>query len=217
MGTWAAGSFGNDAALDFVGEMKDLAELPNIIGEIERRSSRLDADAASAALAACDLLAARIGRPAADVPDSAGLAQAEVAEAVLDTARSLVARVRDASELAELWAEEDDAEWQAALADLLLRLTPSIPYSAPETPAAPAPPEIPDDFLGYCYVCYGMVTKRNGIYFEEVTEGLGTVACHPHRKCIEDQIPGPHWNADGSPTEGTRRKLLQDMGFEIEP
>lgn len=213
MGIWAVGNFGNDTALDFVDGLSDFKEIQSAITEIGNRTGKLDADESCIALAACDLLAASIGRPPADLPDSPGFKEKGVTDAILDTAKSLVARVRKTSELSELWAEDDDSEWQIVLDDLVLRLTPSIPY---ENPKRQESPELLDDFLGYCYVCYGMVTARNGIYFEHTEDGAGTCAIYPHRKCIEDQIPGPHWNSDGSPTEQTQKKLLQDMGVKIE-
>lgn len=214
MGVWAAGNFGNDAALDFVGGLRDFNEIHGVLTDFAVRTGELDADESCIALAACDLLAASIGRPSADLPDIHDFEEKSVPDAMLDIAKSLVARVRDTSELSRLWAEEDDREWQMVLDDLTLRLTPSMPFKAPKRQKSA---ELPDDFLGYCYICYGMVTARNGIYFEHAEEGAGISAVHPHRKCIEDQIPGPHWHSDGSPTERTRKKLLQDMGVEIAP
>jgi hypothetical protein len=136
----------------------------------------------------------------------------DVPRDLIQTARTIVARVRKTSELAELWAEEDDTEWQEVLDDLLARLTPSKPYRAP---AKQVQPEVPDDFLGYCYICYGTVTERNGLRFEHTPEHGVTCATYPHRKCIEDQIPGPHWMPDGSPMPGTLIKLLRDMGVKV--
>ncbi|GAA3855302.1 DUF4259 domain-containing protein [Celeribacter arenosi] len=213
LGIWAAGSFGNDTALDFVDGLSDFKDIRSAITDAASRAGELDTDESCMLLAACDLLAASIGRPSADLPDVPGFKEEGVPDAILDSAKSLVARVRETSELAELWAEGEESEWQMVLDDLILRLTPSIPYKSPERQESP---ELPDDFLGYCYVCYGEVTARNGIYFEHTEDGAGTCAIHPHRKCIEDQIPGPHWNFDGSPTVQTQKKLLQDMGVEVE-
>lgn len=211
MGTWASGSFGNDAALDFVAELKDFAALHGTLIKFEKNAGELDADEAAIALAACDLLAAAIGRPSADLPDAPDFENEEISDDLLDSAKAIVRRVREKSELAELWSEEDDAEWQAALDGLLHRLTPSAQYEAPKKEKQP---EVPDDFLGHCYLCTGPVTERDGINFEHTMEGGGTLSIHPHRSCIEKLIPGPHWNKDGSPSEETRKRLMQDMGFE---
>ncbi len=210
MGAWAAGSFGNDTALDFLADLQGFAALRKTLAGLEKTSGELDADDASIALAACDLLAAAIGRPPADLLDAPDFAQEEVSGELLETAKVLVKRVREGSELAELWAEDDDAEWQAELDGLLRRLTPSAPYDAPKKKL----PALPDDFLGHCYLCNEMVTERDGFMFEHSMAGGGTISIHPHRRCLEKRAPGPHWESDGSPSESTRKQLLQDMGFE---
>ena len=211
MGAWAAGNFSNDAALDFVDDLGDFREVERTVTELAAVDEELEVDAASVALAACDMLAANLGRPPADLPNGRRYKGEAVSDGVLEIAKALVARVRQSSELAELWAEGDPSDWHAVLDDLVLRLTPSAAYDSPTPPETPT---LPDDFIGYCYICFKMVTKRNGILFEHTEEGAGTCSIHPHRKCIEDQIAGPHWNADGSPTAQTRRKLLNDMGIE---
>ncbi|MES0883133.1 DUF4259 domain-containing protein [Roseibium sp. SCP14] len=213
MGVWASGSFGNDTALDFVADVKSFAAVRDTLKKLEPDTGALDADEASIALATCDMLAAAIGRPPADLPDMPNFENEQVSEDLLESARAIVKRVRETSELAELWSEEDDAEWQLELDGLLLRLTPSEPY---EAPARKEEPELPEDFLGYCYLCYGMVTERDGINFEYTMPEGGTLSIHPHRKCVEALMSGPHWEKDGSPTEKTRRRLMQDMGFEVD-
>ncbi len=131
MGAWSAGSFGNDAALDFVHGLADVVVLTRALAEFAKDRGSMEADRSSAALAACDLLAASIGRPPTDLPQmpdfKGDLASKDVPSAMLRTARTVAARVRKTSELAELWAEEDDTEWQEGLDDLLARLTPSKP------------------------------------------------------------------------------------------
>lgn len=164
------------------------------------------------ALTACDLLAISIRRGPNNAPKTPKLEQEEVKEDLLTIAKSLVSRARETSELAELWAEADDAEWQGVLDDLIIRLTPSIPYEPPQKKRD----RFPDDFLGHCYICYGMVTERDGLYFEQEDEGFGASAVHPHRKCSEERIPepGPYWHPDGSPTECTKKQLRRDMGYD---
>lgn len=215
MGTWAAGNFGNDTALDFVESLSGFSDLNATLESFSKNTGELDTDQACIALAACDLVAACIGRPAPDMPDIAVFEEANVSDDHLEKSKALVKRVKEKSELAEVWAEEKEErhEWQEVLDDLILRLTPSIPY---ESPSAIMVSDIPEDFLGYCYICYEIVTERDGITFEYTEEGAGTITVHPHRKCIETQIPGPHWNPDGTPSSETTTKLLLDMGLEIE-
>ena len=212
MGVWESGSFGNDAALDFVVALKDFAAVRSTLSKFENVTDPLDADDASIALAACDLVATAIGRPPTDIPDNIRNFQDEdVSDEFLKMAKKIVERVRSKSELAELWAEEDDAEWQLAQGELLLRLTPSAPYKAPKKKKQE---KLPDDFLGHCYVCYGPVTERDGFYFEYSEENGISSSVHPHRKCVENKISGPHWNEDGTPTEKMKKLLLNDMGYE---
>lgn len=211
MGVWDSGSFGNDTALDFVSDLTDVAQIPGILEKFDQSTGSLDADDASIILAACDLVAAAIGNPSDDLPDIPNFANEDIPSALLKTAKSSIKRVREQSELADLWAEDDDTEWQAALDDLLIRLTPS------KNPRKAAPKKkrkkIADDFLGHCYICVEPVTERDGICFEHNMAGGGVCSLHPHRACIEQLIPGPHWEEDGSPTEQTKKRLLQDMGF----
>ncbi|MEM8795063.1 MAG: DUF4259 domain-containing protein [Pseudomonadota bacterium] len=213
MGTWSAGSFGNDTALDFVEDVEDFAKLRETLLKLSAVSGELDADTASIAIAACDLLAASIERPPGDLPDIPDLSGHDVSDDLLDKAKSLVAHVRSNSELAELWSEEDDEEWQEELDALVVRLTPSQPYVEPEKPQKP---DLPDDFIGYCYICHGMVTERDGFHFEYRFASGIKIGNYPHRKCIKEtiSIDGLYWNPDGSPTEETRKKLLQAMGVE---
>ena len=212
MGIWAAGNFGNDTALDFVDGLSDFSQIDKAISDISGKAGELDVDDACIALAACELLAASLGRAGPDLPDIPVFKEENVSDIDLEAAKSLVHRVRTSSELADLWVEEDNAEWLKVLDDLIIRLTPSEPYTAPEPQNIP---EVPDDFLGYCYMCHEMVTERDGFNFDYTEEGSGTISVHPHRLCIEKQKPAPHWNPDGSPNEQTEKKLLRDIGVEI--
>ena len=211
MGDWDCGSFGNDTALDFAAELTDFETIRKKLVQFEKQTSALDADDASVALAACDVLAATIGRPPVDLPDIPKFEKDEVTDDLLASAKSIVERVRNNSELSELWGEEDDSEWQDALDGLNTRLDLSKPYKAPRKKKKR---KLPDDFLGHCYICFEEVTERNGILFEHTMfEGI-SCSIHPHRKCIEEAISGSHWKKDGTPTAKTRKYLLKSMGIE---
>ena len=69
MGVWGSGSFGNDAALDFVSALNEFAMIRSTLSKFENNIGALDADDASVALAACDMLAVTIGRPPVDLPE----------------------------------------------------------------------------------------------------------------------------------------------------
>jgi hypothetical protein len=137
MGAWGTGSFENDMAADWGG---DLAEdgTPETVRETliavaqTPRDAYLESPEASEALAAAEVVAAAAGRPVAATPYSENaLAWAdrhpEIATAeFLSLARAAVDRVSGAeSELRELWldAAPDDARgWADEVADLRRRL-----------------------------------------------------------------------------------------------
>ena len=136
MGAWGAGTLDNDAAMDFLGALAldgsaddDEIAVRDALTAPGEEDGYLDADLASDALAAAEVIAAAAGRPLATTDESTrsyletvatrspGLAQlAGAALPVLD-------RVTGAeSELRELSEEADEAEWLAAVDDLRTRL-----------------------------------------------------------------------------------------------
>ena len=126
MGAWGPGAFENDAAGDWAWEIEDAATEEDAVRIIESAlrvtggasaDQYLDADQASRALAAAEIVAAALGRTARDLPESvtdwlAAHRQA-VPAAMRELARAAVARViGPGSELAELWEESGDrTEW----------------------------------------------------------------------------------------------------------
>ena len=134
-----------------------------------------------------------------------------MAQDTLDQATALVKQVRTKSELAELW-EDDTEEWHEALDALLIRLTPSAPYTPPKPK-----PERPADYIGHCYVCYEAVTERDGLKFE-YDDGMVTLGATPHRACFESKLdrPGPHWTPNGTPLPTARRQMVVDLGYDPE-
>lgn len=131
MGAWGTGSFENDTALDFVHEYKDegidvaIAAFERVIDEDE--DEVLDSDYCSEAIAGAEIVAALIGKPAAQLPSEVRRA-AEIDETpeapVVELAKKAITRVRTGSELKDLWEESEDAAlWLAAVDDLLARLS----------------------------------------------------------------------------------------------
>ena len=216
MGAWDVGQFSNDTALDFADEIKTFAEVRKVLEDDSKFAPDLDADEACIALAACEMLATAIGRPPEDLPDMTTFDAEEVTSALLQTAVGLIAHIRSNSELADLWAEADENDaWQASLEGLLARLDQSKPFEA--SPEKPKKEEPPEDFIGYCYICYGMVTERDGLHFTYDDPDGGSLSSYPHRKCVEERVtePGPYWNEDGSPTPVMRKVLMQGLGYEV--
>lgn len=213
MGAWDVGNFDNDDALDYVKSIESVETIVQTIQSLMESIAPLEAPDASIALAACDVLAICIHRPAQSPPGLPDMTDADVSDAQLDQAKALVMRVRSSSELAELWAESEELEeWHAVLDDLIYRLTLSTPYEPPAVKKV----AWSEDCIGHCYICYGEVTRESGLKFEFTMEGGGTLGCTPHRACVEKRLegPGPHWKDDGSPADEARRLLLGDMGVE---
>lgn len=212
MGAWSAGSFSNVDALEYVEGLSGFDAVIETVTAFSLQSEGLEAGDACAALAACDLLAAGLGRPPADLPELTNISLRAVSEDTLDQAKALVEHVRATSELADLW-EDDLEEWHDALDGLLIRLTPSEPYTPPEPK-----PELPAEFIGHCYVCRKAVTARDGLEFWYDDGSGGVLGQTPHRACIDAKLegPGPHWAPDGSPLPVARRQMVVDLGYEPE-
>ena len=128
MGAWGTGAFENDTALDWVWELEDggIIAIESALDDAVRASD-LSAPTDVEALAAAEVVAAATGRPLPGLSDDIATLVAHVAPSVtaehIARARTAVERVLDASELAELWAETDDAdEWRGLVEDLLQRL-----------------------------------------------------------------------------------------------
>jgi hypothetical protein len=122
VGAWDSGPFDNDDALDLLGLIEDNP------GEVARRllavssadpGTVVDAPAASMAVAAAALVGAvASSRSTGDDHADEWLREfpMTVDAPLVDAARRAVARLRDGSELADLWDEADALdEWQASL------------------------------------------------------------------------------------------------------
>jgi hypothetical protein len=119
MGAWSHQPFGNDDALDLVDEMMREGSMPlGAAFQIAVDLDYLEAPEASQAVAGAAFVAAALGS-AVEVPDDLKplLPQCRVdAEKLRGIAQQALAKVRDQSELAELWAESEEFEqWQGTL------------------------------------------------------------------------------------------------------
>ena len=130
MGAWGIGHFENDDAGDWVWELEDaksLAPVGSAFDEVDASVDYLDAGIACIGLAAAETVAATLGKPASDLPDSIAELVADLGGAIDQSlvARAIVAveKIGAESELRELWEETDDfGKWQEKVADLLERL-----------------------------------------------------------------------------------------------
>lgn len=131
MGAWGAGVFENDDAMDFVFEISE-AEGWKLVRRVLRdclEEGFTDASQSAMALAAAEAVAAAMGHPVKDLPTEVASWVAQHREdlpaGLEDRARDVVEKIMDEeeSELRQLWADEDDAAWKAALDDLINRLS----------------------------------------------------------------------------------------------
>jgi len=131
MGAWGAGSFENDDALDFVGDLVDDGDAQQVLAALDAIPSEgyIEAWNATPAIAAAEIVAAAHGRPGPDLPEDVAEWVAKhrgsITAKMLTLARVAVKRIAEdeQSELRSCWEESDSlSEWQAAMDDLLKRL-----------------------------------------------------------------------------------------------
>ena len=133
MGTWALHSFGNDDAADFLSdltEQNDLGPAQEAIARVLEADGYLEAPEAQQCIAACEVIAASLGRPSAAARAEEGLAswltraKTKPTSIVVAQATKAVDRIlAPESELRELWEESEEfGDWQADVANLRARL-----------------------------------------------------------------------------------------------
>lgn len=130
MGAWGHKSFENDDAVDFVATVGEVGSPEPVVEALviaeEAEPNELDAPQASEAIAAAEIVAAMLGKPAEDFPDGledflAGAAPPT--PAFIKLAIKATKRVLADSELKELWDEGDGGDqWRADVEGLLARL-----------------------------------------------------------------------------------------------
>lgn len=126
MGAWGSGSFENDTAMDFAGEIASIADLESVM--LDEGAEEIDADLACQLIVVGECVAAMRGHPHSDMP--ADLAQivgtfGKPAITLYDRARDNVSAVLCGSELLDLWSDadkEERGEFNRAMTDLIARL-----------------------------------------------------------------------------------------------
>ena len=132
MGAWAADSFANDDALDW---LQDFVEQPTVemLRDTLEHITALDADEyleapdCCEAIAAAEIVAALAGKPAANLPHDLQTWLCSDHGLKIETlnivASATIDRIAQASELKDLWAgSEFYPQWLAAMTDLQCRL-----------------------------------------------------------------------------------------------
>ena len=128
MGAWGTAAFDNDDASDWVYDLekRGIAAIEDALSEADG-SGALEMPTDVNALAAGEVVAAALGRPATGLRDDilslARVLRSDVTSDHAARARDAAARVLAGSEVADLWSETDeDGEWRAVVDDLIGRL-----------------------------------------------------------------------------------------------
>lgn len=140
MGAWDVGHFDNDSALDWVQDilegndlkqvkklLSSIANPKGIFGFFKSKENYLDADQACYGLVAGEVIATIIGKPSDELPDDLmewiQSNDFSVTKPEIDMARKAIVRIKEDSELRELWVESDEfEEWKQKVEDLERRL-----------------------------------------------------------------------------------------------
>ena len=206
MGTWSAGSFGNDCALDFAFRLNGTPDLASAIEVLGPKTNWIDSDLASEAIAAADIIAALLGRASTDLPDEfPGILKSyeSPSSALVASASKAVEHVRSNSELAELWAESEDDDWTRVLDDLVERLDLSKTYLVPVNGILETDDSIVGSIGLSCEFCGDDVVEPEGIMLVVESDDDDIVwfrsTTYAHRGCIKQHLKPPHFNADGTP------------------
>ena len=143
MGAWGAGSFENDAALDWAGGIRSVEDVSEPFvrlktftdGHPDGGEAHIEADFASELIAAAETVAMLMGRKIPAFPEDLAATMANAgapADLLFHQARNAVLCVLRNSELAELWQETVEEgevnEWHVEITALVERLNPEIEY-----------------------------------------------------------------------------------------
>lgn len=138
-GTWGAGSFDSDQALDTSSDWAESGNVDAISQALKNACAAdyLEAPDAENGVVAAEVVAAALGRPNPRLPaDLFAWLERQPKEQIRvleSSARSALACVRDPgkSELYELWAEQDNSEWLGHMDDLAARLRVGLNSNGP--------------------------------------------------------------------------------------
>ncbi len=130
MGAWGNGNFDNDMAADYAADFQDDPNETTMLETLVAVAAEgyPEADEASEALAAAEIIAAALGKPGRGFPEDLLLSAKNLHLANPESAKKLARRaikvVLKKSELRELWEESAEYEaWAAVQEGLLERLS----------------------------------------------------------------------------------------------
>jgi hypothetical protein len=130
MGAWSAEPFGNDTAADFAWELEESRDWARVEGALAEAlvDEQLDADTASVAIAAAEIVAHGLGSPTQSdsytqsVEAFISRVGAPPADLVGKAKQALTAAESPDGELSQLWEESGIGDWAAENARLMAAL-----------------------------------------------------------------------------------------------
>ena len=215
MGAWGSGSFENDTAMDWAGEVRSVDDVRKPFERLKRDTDAhgvdpelvVDADFACELLAAAECVATMLGRRGRDFPDDLAERLADAGEPdglLFHQARNAVLHVMRNSELAELWelsaTEADGNEWLAGLTTLIDQLNPEIDDEWAFLSGAPRDRGDPTQTVGTCAFCNGPI-ERQHLWAMHVDDAYnpgraGKKSYDLHLPCLNARLHHKHAVAD---------------------
>jgi hypothetical protein len=130
MSAWGHRAFENDAASDWASELDVSPDLSTIEAALNlvlgKKSKRSESSVCCTALAAAEVVAALLHRPAQDLPQQVKVwlkEKPKPSSALVGKAVAVTDTILENSELKELWAETSDFDnWKASVVELRGRL-----------------------------------------------------------------------------------------------
>lgn len=111
MGAWGTGPFENDDAMDWIDELQEHNSVDTLIVSITdmiQAEEYIEADAASQAIAAAQIVACLNGQPVSELPQDAQAwvkGKTRPSPQVLTDTKTVLEQVMENSELRELWQD----------------------------------------------------------------------------------------------------------------
>lgn len=190
MGAWGAGSFENDAAMDFALEIERAEDLLDPL-TVVKPDTLIEADDACRMIVVAECVAAMRGHPSDQIPDELfrkiqGFGRP--GRSLYLHARERIQEVLNKSELLDLWAEGNPDEFIKAVHELIGRLNLRATYATP--PARKGKKKFYEEEWfkeSKCCFCYQPLGEQDFVSFHakinEGTDSEGGLWVRGHLAC----------------------------------
>ena len=194
MGAWGPKAFENDAALDFAAQIQAAQDLADAL-RIRTHDQPIDADTACRIIVVGECVAAMRGHASDDMPEDLAARVAgfgKPSQSLFHHTRDHLSAVMLRSELMELWAEDDPAEFNLAMHDLLERL--NLPVGeAPRRKPTKKKPVMNRSPCSFCDEPMGEDQFSQFSIVVEVEDGVPmTQGGWAHRRCLNAALHPKH-------------------------